>query len=274
MRVGLRTRQSAYFDEVVLIIVPPSESKRPPPDRGSPVVLDELSFPELTHVRTRILNALIETSACTDAFARLSERPSMAAWIARNTRLLELATRPAAQVYTGPLHMGLDLAGLPAAAAERAERSVVIASALWGALLPGDRIPAYRMRAWSNLMGLGRVEPTWRTVLPDLLARLAGPEGVIFDLRPPSFQALGMPAGLGHRTVAIRVRQFDGIGRRIGDVVAKRIRGQAARHLLESGVEPGEPDALADALGERWPVSLEPPARPGRLWTMTLTADD
>jgi hypothetical protein len=258
----------------MLILVPPSESKRPPPDHGSPVALDGLSFPELTPIRARILDGLVETSAASDAFERLSERPSMAAWIARNTRLPELPTRPAAEVYTGPLHVGLDLAGLPAAAAERAERSLVITSALWGALRPGDLIPAYRMRAWSNLVGLGRVEPTWRTVLPGLFARLAGPDGVIFDLRPPSFQALGMRTGLLHRTVTVRVRQVDGIGRRIGDVVAKRIRGQAARHLLETGAQPGEPDALADALGERWSVSLEPPPRPDHPWLMTLGADD
>jgi uncharacterized protein len=258
----------------VLIIVPPSESKRPPPDDGRPVALDDLSFPELGPIRTRIIDALIETSAGPDAFARLSERPTMAAWIARNTRLLELATRPAAEVYTGPLHAGLDLGSLSAASADGAERSLLITSALWGALRPADRIPAYRMRSWSNLVRLGRVEPMWRGVLPGLFARLAGPAGVVFDLRPPSFQALGMPEGLGHRTVAIRVDQFSADSLRIGDVVAKRIRGQAARCLLESGADPADPDALADVLAEHWRVRLEPPPRDGRSWMLSVTAND
>ena len=258
----------------MLIIVPPSESKRPPPDHGRPVALDELSFPELTPLRVRIIDALIETSARPDAFERLFERPTMAAHVARNTRVLELASRPAADAYSGPLHKGLDLGSLPAPARERAEQSVVIVSALWGALRPGDRIPAYRLRSWANLVGVGRLEPTWRTVIPDLLARLAGPQGVVLDLRPPSFQSMGMAAGLGDQTISVRINQLSGSGRRIGDVVAKRVRGQAARHLLESGAEPHDPDALADVLADRWPLRLAEPAGPGKPWTMTLSVDD
>ena len=257
----------------MLIIAPPSETKRPPPHRGRPVALDELSFPSLTPIRERILDSLISTSAGSDAFRRLMVGPSMADEVARNTRVLELPTRPAGDVYVGPLHQGLSATTLSRAARERAEQRVVITSALWGALRLSDSIPAYRLHVCSLLVGMDRLEPLWRTVLPRLLADAAGPTGVVLDLRAPTYQAMGMPSGLTDRTVIVRVAN-GGVGSpRIGDVIAKRVRGEAARLLLESGAQCDHPPALAEVLSERWPVQLDEPDRPSRPWKMTLWVD-
>jgi cytoplasmic iron level regulating protein YaaA (DUF328/UPF0246 family) len=257
----------------VLIIVPPSETKRPPPVRGDPVALEQLSFPELTATRTRVLDALIATSTKPDAFERLGVRPSKATEVARNTRLLDAPTRCAFEVYAGPLHEGLDVSGLSLRAREGAEHSIVIASALWGSVRISDRIPTYRLHVCARLIGMDRLEPTWRTVLPEVLRDAAGDDGMVVDLRSPTYRATGMPLGLSHRTVILRVDQRRA-GRRIGDVIAKRIRGEAVHQLLESTAEVAEPDALAGILAERWPARLDPPVRPRAPWTLTLTADD
>jgi cytoplasmic iron level regulating protein YaaA (DUF328/UPF0246 family) len=253
----------------VLIILPPSESKAPPAEHGLPVVLDQLSFPALNPMRARVLAALIKTSSSPEGFSRLRARPTWAFEVVRNTELRELPARPVSEVYTGPLHQGLDASTLSPAARVRSERSLVVTSVLWGALRVNDRIPPYRMHPCSHLIGMHRLEPTWRTVLPDVLGDAAGSSGVIVDLRSRQTQALGMPTGAGERLVILRVQQAVG-HRRIGDVIAKRVRGQAAHVLLESGAMPDDPTELVPVLAEHWPVRLDGPERPGEPWLLTL----
>lgn len=254
----------------MLVLLPPSESKNPPPRRGAPLDLEALSFPELTATRARVLDAAIETSGRPDGLRRLEVGRAVAAEVERNTRLRTLPTRPALEVYSGVLYDALGYATLPTAARRRAASRLVVVSGLWGALRPRDRIPAYRLNVCAQLVGLPALEPMWRPVLGPVLADAAGPRGLVVDCRSSSYTAMGMPTGLGDRTVAVRVVRADG---RVVSHMAKHTRGLVVRHLLESGADPRTPDALAGALADRWQVDVRPPGRPGGPWTATVTSD-
>jgi cytoplasmic iron level regulating protein YaaA (DUF328/UPF0246 family) len=253
----------------MLIILPPSETKRPAPEHGPLLDLDTLSFPELNPTRLRILDALIATSRGPDALRRLRVRPSLAGEVARNGQLRELPTRSAITTYSGPLSEGLNPASWLSETRSRAEREVVITSALWGALRPDDSIPPYRLHVCSALLDLNRLEPIWRTVLPATLAD-ASRRGPILDLRSPTYQAMGRAQGLDAETVTLRVRPSADGSPHVGDVVAKRVRGDAARYLLSSSARLEEPLDIADVLAAHWPLEIEPPAGRKRSWTVAL----
>ena len=262
-----RTRMAA-----MLIILPPSETKRPAPNEGPTLDIGALSFPVLTPVRRQVLDALLATSREPDAMRRLMVGPRLAEDVARNGLLHELPTRPAADTYAGPLYAGLDTASWSTDTWRRAERQAVIVSALWGALRPADRIPAYRLHVCARLIGMDRLEPMWRPLLQPVLTEAAERRGPILDLRSQTYQAVGHPAGLDDTTVSLRVRSAAGGAARIGDVIAKRTRGEVARGLLASDAEPRDPLDVADALATRWPIEVDPPAGRMRTWTITLHA--
>lgn len=252
----------------MLIVVPPSESKRPPEPAGDPVDLERLSFPELTPTRRRMIEALLATSAREDAFRRLGVRPSRADDVARNMWLLETPAISVLDLYIGPLHDGLDAARLSKRAKERLDERVVVTSALWGALRPRDRIPPYRMHLFAHPVGIDRVDHAWREVLPAALATAAG-DGVVVDLRSPEYQQAGRPDRHPDQVVSLRVDQGPP-GHRLGDVIAKRVRGEAGHALLERADVPTDPETVAEVLAARWPTRLAPPDRPGQPWTLTL----
>ena len=256
----------------MLIIVPPSEAKQPPSADGPPLDLEALSFPGLTDTRRRVLAATIETCAEPDALRRFHVGPRVGDEVRRNRRLHDLPTMPAAALYSGPFHETLAADTWSASTRGRAEHDLVIVSALWGALRPSDRIPPYRLHVCSRLLGLGPLEPLWRDELPGLLAEASGPRGVIVDLRSPTHQAMGRPAGLAERTVTVRVADASGDASRIGDVVSKRRRGAVARVLLDSAADPEVPEEVAAILGEHWRVDLAAPGPRTATWRLTVAA--
>lgn len=134
----------------------------------------------------------------------LSDRQSAA--LDDDARLTTSATLTALRRYTGVVYDNLGYATLPGPARRRTDTSPVVASALFGLLRPGDRIPAYRLSAATAVPGVGGLRGLWRPVLEAELAAVPGP---IVDLRSGGYAALGQ----AHAAVEVRVLREVG-GRR------------------------------------------------------------
>jgi cytoplasmic iron level regulating protein YaaA (DUF328/UPF0246 family) len=255
----------------VLVLLPPSEGKATATRRRRPLDLAALSWPELTAARSTVLARLAEVSARPDALSLLGVGPSLAGEVERNTRLLRAPALPTSELYTGVLYDALDLGSLPPAARRRASRWLVVVSALWGALRPADRVPAYRLSMGTSLPDVGPLAAFWRAHLDGPLSGAAG-TGLVVDARSSTYQAAWSPSGaVAARTVAVRVLREEAGRRSVVSHMAKHTRGLVARHLLtRDGREPRTPRALAAAVGEVFCCELTAPARAGASWTLDV----
>jgi cytoplasmic iron level regulating protein YaaA (DUF328/UPF0246 family) len=198
------------------ILLPPSEGKAKP-EGGEPVDLDSLAFAsELSERRAELLDAV-------------------------DAELRQAPAGPAAEVYTGVLYQRLDLPGLPAAARRRAAKTVLIASALWGFVRPGDRIPYYRLSPKTKLDGIGPLAAYWRERLAEAMPDEPGE--MIVDMRSAAYSTAWKPKS----ATLLSVGAFNEVGgkRKAVTHMAKAVRGEVARALLLAGPTPADPEATA-----------------------------
>jgi cytoplasmic iron level regulating protein YaaA (DUF328/UPF0246 family) len=200
----------------VLILLPPSEGKAMP-EAGEPVDLDSLAFAaELSGRRGELLDHL-------------------------DSQLREAPAAPAAELYTGVLYQRLDLSGLPAAGRRRAAKRVLIASALWGFVRPGDAIPHYRLPPSTKLDGVGLLAAWWRDSLRAALPDQPGE--TIVDMRSGAYAAAWKPKQA--QLLPVRAFRDEGGERKPVSHMAKAVRGEVARALLLAKAEPGTPKQVA-----------------------------
>ena len=247
----------------MLVLLPPSEGKAAP-RRGKPLDLGTLSFPELTTTRDRLLDSLTRLTARHPARALdvLGLSPRQTEEVERDAALETAPTASASAVYTGVLYEALDLASLDAAARRRAQKTLVVQSALFGALRLSDRIPAYRLSGGVSLPGLGVVSSLWRDPLAIAMPQAAG-RGLVVDLRSGTYAAMWKPSGdVASRTVAVRVLQERPDGTRaVVSHFNKATKGRLVRHWLENAVDARDAETIADAC-EAAGVTAELGARP------------
>lgn len=204
---------------LVLVLLPPSQGKASP-DRGRRAGLSTLVYPRLREPRERLIDAL-------------------------DPGLRTAPAIPAAELYTGVLFAALGLADLD-------WNGVLITSALWGVIRPGDRIPAYRLDMSAKLPGIGALAAYWREPL-----RAALPDrGLVLDLRSGSYAAAWRPRRATHLAVRGFIEAPDGT-RTVITHMAKRVRGEVTRLVLQAGgaERPKEVAEIATAGGLRVELS-------------------
>jgi cytoplasmic iron level regulating protein YaaA (DUF328/UPF0246 family) len=223
----------------MLILLPPSEGKSAPA-RGKPVDLGSLAFAEQLGERRAVLLDGLEQlgkEPLERAVEKLGVSAGQAGEVAVDGRLRSAPAAPAAAVYSGVLYDRLQLPTLPAAA----RRRVLIASALWGVLRPQDRIPYYRLSAKARLDGIGPLSAWWRAALAEALPDEPGE--LVVDMRSGAYASAWKPK----RATLLAVRAFSegNGGRRPVSHMAKAVRGDVARALLQEKKPPASPEAAA-----------------------------
>ncbi|MGJ3191321.1 peroxide stress protein YaaA [Paenarthrobacter nitroguajacolicus] len=237
----------------MLILLPPSEGKTPA-SNGPAIEWESLSFPELNPARAKVLEALGTVSAHEDALALLGVGASLRDDVERNTRLHAEPAAPAHQVYSGVLYDALGYNSMTPAQRRKATESILVVSALWGAIGFGDHVPAYRLSMGTALPDVGRLASYWKPQLNAALTQRAEGE-LLVDCRSSTYAAAWAPPAT--QTVNVNVFSESNGKRTVVSHFAKHTRGELARHLLtRRGKAPATPAQLAKAASEVWTTEL------------------
>lgn len=234
----------------MLILLPPSEGKSSPSGK-SRLDLDSLAFADhLGEKRASLVAALEKLGAASEkkAIEALGISKGQAGDIARDAELATSPVAPASDVYTGVLYDRLDFPSLPATGKRRAGRSLLISSALWGLLAPGDRIPYYRFSMKAKLPGVGGLPAFWRPALTDAMESAGHDEegGFVLDMRSGAYSAAWKPKHA--RLVTVRGFTESAGKRKAISHMAKAIRGDVARIALSAKSLPSDSEGLAGLL--------------------------
>jgi len=218
----------------VLVLLPPSETKRAGGD-GAPLDLAALRAPQLTPVRTELVEALVKLADDAPAArAALGLSANQDDELARNAALWTSPTLPALERYTGVLYDALDVRSLSRAQRARADARLAVGSALFGLLGAADPIPAYRLSSGSTLPGLPSLRALWR---PALTPVLTGVDDLVVDLRSGSYAALApLPGAV---TVEVVSERPDG-SRAVVSHFNKAHKGRLACRLATTTAEPSD----------------------------------
>ena len=214
----------------MLILLPPSEGKNSV-QKGKPVSLTALSFgKDLNLTRKKTLAAI---------GAKVAQGPS--------TKAID--------VYSGVLYQALDYQKLNAAAKKRAEKSIVIISALFGALRLTDSIPTYKLDMAKSLPKLGSLNALWKPLVTKALESLK--TDLIIDCRSTTYQGVWTPEL--KKTVGIRVFTEKNGKRSVVTHMSKKTRGEVAQLLVMQSTSPKTAQELQKIIAKEFKCELVKP---------------
>ncbi|MBL7496833.1 peroxide stress protein YaaA [Frankia sp. CNm7] len=253
------------------ILLPPSEAKAAGGDGPS---LRATGFGDgpLAEARVRVTAAV--AAFCRDApeaavAALRLPATSAAADLAANVGILDLATMPALDRFTGVLYEALSPATLSPAERAVADRAIVVCNAAFGLTGATEPIPDHRVPMAATIPGLGPgggpagLGTFWRALLGPLLPGLllaGGPdevplgEQIVVDLRSSDYATVPRLSGpLRANTVPVRALTEKRVGRgwvrRPLSYQAKQVKGLLTRSLIQAEAT-GRPLKTIDDLAE------------------------
>ena len=202
------------------ILLPPSEKKNEPRQK-TVLKLNALSFnSDLTATRNAVLKKHKEIDLSYCDFA--------------------------SNVYEGVLYQALDYTSLSAAAQTRANNSIIIISAAFGAIRLTDVIPYYKFK----------IDPSvWKAPLAIALVGLK--DELIIDCRSSTYSTVWTPNPLN--TVGIRVFKKVAGQLKVITHMSKLTRGQVTRYLVSQAKNPRTPQELHKLLGKEFSCRLIAP---------------
>jgi len=151
-------------------------------------------------------------------------------------------SHPAHEIYSGVLYQALDWGSLSSTAQKRGESSILIISAIFGALRITDSIPTYKAKIRTSV---------WSGPLAHHMD--AQNEDLIIDCRSSTYAGVWTPPR--EKTVAVRVFQIKDGKESVITHMSKKYRGELARYLLQ-GKSPKTCDELFQIAQEHFDCRL------------------
>jgi cytoplasmic iron level regulating protein YaaA (DUF328/UPF0246 family) len=230
---------------MTMILLPPSEGKSVPNSQDT-LDLANLSYSELTILRTRVATSLIKLSEGRVSTARkvLGLTANQDDEIERNHSLMEKPVAPAMYVYTGVLFDAIGIDSLGKRAFRNFSRDAYVVSALFGLISVNDHIPAYRLSGSTNLPKVGTLSSLWNGPVSKVLSNA---DEFIIDLRSGTYQKLGqIPACAAAHSVVPRILQKMPSGPpKVVSHHNKSTKGRIVRAIAESAKSIDSVEVLA-----------------------------